>query len=76
MREIWTELKKNAIDKKIERAILMAKAGVNKDFAIQHPDWIKQAQTKNFTDLRIKVKQAVEKSQEIAKARRDKLGGK
>ncbi len=70
----WKAMKEEAIKIKIRRAITMAsKKDVNPDFAILHPDWVREAQKKNFTDLTAKIKQAVEKDQERAQARRDKL---
>ncbi len=70
----WEQMKKQAVEIKIRRAITMAsKKNVNPDFAIEHPDWVREAQKQNYTDLKAKVKQAVEKEQERAQARRDKL---
>ncbi len=70
----WKAMKEEAIKIKIRRAMTMAaKKDVNKDFAIQHPEWVRSAQQNNFTDLKAKVRQQVEKDQERAQARRDKL---
>ncbi len=70
----WKEMKEEAVKIKIRRAMTMAsKKDVNPDFAIAHPDWVRSAQQNNFTDLKAKVKQKVEKDQERAQARRDKL---
>ncbi len=70
----WKKAKEDAIKLKIQRAIIMAsKKDVNPDFAIEHPDWVRQAQENKFTDLRAKVRLKVEKEQERAQARRDKL---
>ncbi len=67
-------MKEEAIKIKIRRAMTMAaKKEVNPDFAILHPDWVRQAQQNNYTDLKAKVKLQVEKDQERAQARRDKL---
>lgn len=54
----------------------MAKGNVNPDFDTQHPDWVKQAQQKNYTDLKNKIKDMVERKQDNAMRRRDKLAGK
>ncbi len=70
----WKKAQAEAIKTKIRRAITMAsKKDSNPDFAIAHPDWIKQAQTKNYTDLKIKVTQLIEKQQQRSLARRLKL---
>ncbi len=71
----WKDMKEQAIKIKIRRAITMAsKKEVNPDFAIQHPDWVREAQKQNYTDLKAKVRQQVEKAQERAQARSDKYG--
>ncbi len=70
----WKDMKEQAVNIKIRRAMTMAtNPNVNPDFAIEHPDWVRQAQSKNYTDLKAKVRQKVEKDQERAQARRDKL---
>ncbi len=73
----WEKMKKEAVDIKIRRAITMAsKKNVNPDFAIAHPDWVREAQKQNYTDLKVKIKQSVEKEQQRAMARRNKYVGK
>ncbi len=72
----WEKAKKQAIDIKIRRAITMARAGTNDDFKILHPDWVRDAQSGKFIDLKLKVKQKVEKTQELAIKRREKIAGK
>ncbi len=72
----WEKLKERAIEKKISRAITMAKVGTNNDFRILHPDWIREAQNKQFSNLKKQVRDAVEKQQAVYMARRVKLGGK
>ncbi len=72
----WKRMKEYAVETKIRRAITMAsKQDVNPDFKLAHPDWVSQAQQNNFTDLRKKVKELVEKQQAIAMKRRDKVAG-
>ncbi len=68
----WDQLKKQVVQDKIDRAIIMAKNGTNPDFKILHPDWVRDAQSKNFTDLRIKITKDIEKRQEKAILRRQK----
>ncbi len=69
----WTEVKKKVVEKKIERAIIMAKVGQNTDFKLQHPDWVRDAQSKNYTDLKKKVREQVERKQENEIKRRQKF---
>ncbi len=71
----WKDFKKEVVNVKIARAITMAeKKNVNPDFAIAHPDWVKQAQSRDFVDLKRKIKEQVERYQAIALARRKKIG--
>lgn len=70
------EFRKTAIDKIIQRNITMAKVGSNPDFKTAHPDWVRDAAKKQFTDLTVKVKNQVVKEQTQALNRRAKLGGK
>ena len=66
-----------AIATKIRRAITMAsKKYPNKDFKAQHPDWVRDAQNKNFTNLTKIIKDEVQKKQQRALDRRDKIAGK
>ncbi len=72
----WTNAKKNAIDTKVRRAKTMATVGQNSDFKLQHPDWVRDAQQKNFTALVKKVTEQTKKKQDEHAARRLKLVGK
>ncbi len=72
----WDKAKKQAIEKKVQRNITMAKTASNDDFKIAHPDWVRDAQSKRFTDLKLKVKQVVERQQAVAQGRRDKFARK
>ncbi len=72
----WKQAKLDAIAIKIRRARTMAINASNPEFKLQHPDWIRDAQSKNFTLLDKKVKEATEKYQALAQARRDKRAGK
>ncbi len=69
----WVDFKKYVIQHEIDRNIILAKAGTNTDFKNLHPDWISQAQNKNFIDLRKKVEASMIKYQENAMARRQKF---
>ncbi len=71
-----TAIKKQAINIKIRRAMTMAKAGSNSDFKILHPDWVRDAQNDNYTNLKKMVKEDMEKRQKQAQDRRDKRSGK
>ncbi len=70
------EQRKRAIETKIRRAITMAKVGTNPDFKLAHPDWVREAQTKNFTALKKQVLELIEKKQATAMKRRMKTIGK
>ncbi len=72
----WDAAKKQAIDTKIKRAIIMAKGNINSDFDVLHPDWIKQAVTKDYIDLKLKIKEKVVRKQDKAIIRRAKLAPK
>ncbi len=69
------QFKENAIIVKIRRAKTMANAGNNPDFKLQHPDWVRDAQNKNYTSLIKKVTDDTKKRQEIYIRRRLKLVG-
>lgn len=45
----------DALATKIQRAIIMSKGQVNSDFDKNHPDWVRDAQSKNYTQLIKKV---------------------
>ncbi len=72
----WEQAKINAVAVKIRRAKTMALSGENPDFKLKHPDWVRDAQTKNFTILNKKVKEEAEKYQQTYARRRLKLVGK
>ncbi len=72
----WDKAKKQTVDHKIARAISMARAGSNHDFKIAHPDWVREAQKKNYIALKISIKDLVEKQQKASMLRRDKLAGR
>ncbi len=66
----WDNAKKNALDTKIRRAKTMAKLGENSDFKLAHVDWVREAQTGNYKNLEIKIKDKTQKAQALAIARR------
>ncbi len=66
----------DAIKVKIRRARTMAIAGSNPDFKLSHPDWVRDAQSKNFTQLEKIVKEQCDKYAQRAQQRRDKRAGK
>ncbi len=72
----WVQAKKNAIDKKIQRAITLSKGNINPDFDVQHPDWLRDAQNDNYTNLKKQIKEKIIRQQDRIQKRRDKLGGK
>ncbi len=62
-----------ALMTEVRRNKTMAISGTNKDFKKDHPDWIAQAQQKNFIDLESKTIQKVLKKQEIYQMRWERL---
>ncbi len=72
----WKQAKIEAVDLKIERAITMANSATNSDFKILHPDWVRDAQKKDYTLLKKQVREKIEKYQNKAQQRRDKRSGK
>jgi len=72
----WKAENEFAIRLKIERAITMANSATNPDFKLQHPDWVRDAQKKDYTLLKKMVTEKELKYQARAKARRDKRSGK
>ncbi len=54
----------------------MANSATNPTFKLEHPDWIRDAQKKDYTLLKKVVKEQVEKAQALAQLRRDKRSGK
>ncbi len=67
----------DAIKIKIRRAISMVKGdNPNKDMAIRHPEWIRAAQQKNYTELIKDITLKTKKFQENTLRRRDKTAGK
>jgi len=71
----WKQAKLDAIAIKIRRAKTMAINASNPDFKIKHPDWVRDAQKKDFTMLEKVVKEQMEKKQKKAMDRRVKRGG-
>lgn len=70
----WVDMIKRSTDIKIRRAITQASTEVpNIDI---NPVWIKDAQKKNFTSLKLDVIKDMTKKHDLAKARRNKLAGK
>ncbi len=65
----------NAIATEVRRNKTMAINNNNTTFAIMHPDWIREAQNKNFIQLEKTTKEYMQKSQKLARDRRTKLHG-
>ncbi len=68
------QAQKNALEKKLYRAKVMSggmkkEAMPNPDFAIQHPDWVRDAMS-NPTPMNVKIKEKVLKYQKAAMDRR------
>ncbi len=66
----------DAVALKIRRAKTMAVVGTNPDFVLKHPDWVRDAQKKDFTMLTKKTKEDAEKYQKMYLQRRLKMVGK
>ncbi len=73
----WKKMKEEAIRVKIERAITMVQGdNPNPDIAIQHPEWIREAQNKKYTELTKSITDRVKRQQDQALARRQKVARK
>ncbi len=72
----WKVAKERAIQTKIRRAKTMAKAANNPDFTVRHPDWVRDAQAKNYTQLTKVITEDVKKIQGDALIRRLKRLGR
>ncbi len=72
----WDQAKQYAIETKVRRAIIMSQGNINSDCDVLHPDWVKQAQTKNYIDLKKKITEKVKRKQDLTMKRRHKLVGK
>ncbi len=70
----WKQDKKDAIEMKIRNAIAMADSATNPTFKLEHPDWVRDAQKKDYTLLKKQVKDLTEKNQKRAMDRRIKRG--
>ncbi len=66
----WIKVKENAIAVKVRRAKTMAKGNINPDFDKAHPDWVRDAQNKNYTSMTKIVSDNAKKFQDIAYKRR------
>ncbi len=64
-----------ALATQIRRAKTMALSATNPTFKIQHPDWVRDAQKKDFTLLTKVVTESVTKMQKLARTRRERLHG-
>ncbi len=65
----------NAIATKLRIAKTMAIVGSNPDFKLKHPDWVRDAQKKDFTLLNKRVKEDAIKFQDAYTRRRNKING-
>ncbi len=69
----WKQAKIDAVDIKIRRAITMVQGdNPNPDIAVRHPEWIKQAQQKQYTELKNSVEDLIKREQNQAMIRRKK----
>ncbi len=67
----WKQAKKDAIATALRRAKTMAvKTNSNPDFAIRHPDWIREAQNNQFINMTKSITEEIKKQQERALLRK------
>ncbi len=59
-----------ALEIKVRRAKTMSKGNVNPDFDKAHPDWVRDAQNKNYTSMSKIIRDNAKKFQDLALARR------
>jgi hypothetical protein len=59
----WENQKEIAIQTKIRRAMTNALTGNNDDFNIKHKDWVRDAQSNNWTVMKKKIREDMEKKQ-------------
>ncbi len=77
----WDMAKERTIKKAIDRAIILAGGKqsdslANTDFKILHPDWVSQANKKDFTVLSKTIRENMKKVQDRALERRAKIAPK
>ncbi len=69
------ESAQRAIDTEVRRNKTMAINASNADFKLKHPDWVRDAQQKKFTQLEIRTKENMLAHQKLARDSRKRLGG-
>ncbi len=73
----WKMMREIAIKIKVERAIAMVQGdNPNSDMAIKHPEWVRAAQQKNYTELTKKITEQTKRAQDEALRRRNKVARK
>ncbi len=73
----WKALKEEAIRVKVARAITQVQGdNPNGDIAIKHPEWVREAQNKKYTELTKSITESVKRQQDLAIARRLKVARK
>ncbi len=77
----WENVKKRTISKKLYRARILAGGGSkeqqpNPDFAVMHPDWVRDVNTANISRMNKTVQDDIEKRQKFALDRRLRRVGK
>ncbi len=71
------EMIDRALKIKIRRAITMVQGdNPNSDIAVQHPEWVRAAQQKNYLELTKSVTQKFKQYQDRVTKRRMKFAGK
>ncbi len=59
--------------RRAKRMVVSDNVGTITDLMIQHPQWVKDAQQKKFTELELITKQKFDKQQDHKKVRLEKL---
>jgi len=71
----WKQLQIEAILAEIRRNKTMSINASNPDFKLRHPDWIRDAQNKNFTQLVKDTTKVMQAKQHLALDRKLKTHG-
>lgn len=70
----WVKLQEKALQVKLRRAKIKSKGQVNSDWDKDHPDFVRDAQQKNYTQLIKKITEKHKLHLEKVTRRREKLG--
>lgn len=71
----WKVAKAKAVINAINRNKTMAKTSINPEFKLKHPDWCRDAQSKNYIQLVKVVTEEITKRQKETEVRDKKIAG-